>query len=91
MAAGRGRYVERVKQNSLSPGVRTATPAAATMGGMEWRCPSCGSARVIPLTFPPGAGIGLAELPERPLAKCAECGYRLTAGEIEAQEGPSRN
>lgn len=50
------------------------------MRGLELECPSCGSDRVIGLVFPQDlVGEILVEMPERPLAKCAECGQRLTA------------
>jgi|HubBroStandDraft_4_1064222.scaffolds.fasta_scaffold05689_6 DNA-directed RNA polymerase subunit RPC12/RpoP len=57
---------------------------------MVLECPVCGSDRVVPLTFETAVGELLAELPERPLAKCADCGHRLTAAEIAAQEKAKR-
>lgn len=51
-------------------------------------CPGCGSDRVILLTFPPVFGEVSTETPERPVAKCAVCGYRLTAAEVADQEEP---
>lgn len=41
---------------------------------------------MIPLTFPPVFVDVLIEMPDRPLAKCAKCGYQLTAAEVAAQE-----
>ena len=50
-------------------------------------CSQCGSDRVLPLTFPSVLIEQLfLEAPERPLAKCVDCGYRLTAAEVTAQE-----
>jgi C4-type Zn-finger protein len=43
---------------------------------------------VILLTFPPVFGEVSTETPERPVAKCAVCGYRLTAAEVADQEEP---
>jgi DNA-directed RNA polymerase subunit RPC12/RpoP len=48
-------------------------------------CPTCGSDRLIPLSFAqeqsvPGAG------EKRPLVKCATCGQRIHAAEITADE-----
>lgn len=56
---------------------------------MVLTCPACGDDRAIPLTFGPVIEEIMVERPDRPLAKCVECGYRLSAGEIEAQEAPS--
>ena len=55
---------------------------------LELLCPSCGSDQVIPLNLPQDGVHGeiLREMPERPLAKCIECGHRLTAAEVAAQE-----
>lgn len=50
-------------------------------------CTKCGSDRVVPLTFPSVLIEQVyVEAPERPLAKCVECGYRLTAAEVTRQE-----
>ena len=49
-------------------------------------CPECASDRVVPLTFPAPFGAMLAETPDRPLAQCMACGYRLRAKDIAAQE-----
>jgi transcription elongation factor Elf1 len=56
---------------------------------MVLTCPTCGDDRVIPLTFGPVIEEIMVEKPDRPLAKCVVCGYRLSAWEIEAQEAPS--
>lgn len=53
-------------------------------------CPDCGSDRVILLTFPQDEFIG-DQVGERPLAKCAECGHRLTVAEVAVQEDLSPN
>jgi hypothetical protein len=39
-------------------------------------CSKCGSDRLIPLTFPSPLGKDKADLPRRPVAKCAVCGER---------------
>lgn len=57
-----------------------------------WRamllCASCGSERVIPLTFPSVLVEQVfLEAPDRPVAKCVDCSHRLTAAEVAAQEG----
>ena len=52
-------------------------------------CPKCESDRVIPLTFPPDLGEITVGMPDRPVAKCADCGHELSAGEVTAQEEPS--
>jgi hypothetical protein len=52
-------------------------------------CPKCESDRVIPLTFPPALGDVFVGMPDRPVAKCAACGHRLSAREVTAQEKPS--
>jgi len=50
-------------------------------------CGNCASDRVIPLTFPSVLIEQLfLEAPDRPVAKCVDCGYRLTASEVAAQE-----
>lgn len=64
---------------------RPETIAAA----MVLVCPMCAGDRVIPLTFETVIGEMLAQLPERPIAKCASCGHRLTAREVTAQERSS--
>jgi hypothetical protein len=50
-------------------------------------CANCASDRVIPLTFPTVLIEQLfLEASDRPVAKCVDCGYRLTAAEVTAQE-----
>ena len=50
-------------------------------------CASCGSNRVLPLTFPSVLVEQLfLEAPDRPVAKCVDCSYRMTAAEVTAQE-----
>ncbi len=50
-------------------------------------CANCASDRVIPLTFP---SVLVEEIflkaPDRPVAKCVDCGHRLTAAEVATQE-----
>jgi DNA-directed RNA polymerase subunit RPC12/RpoP len=54
---------------------------------VDLACPACGSDRVIPLTFPAVlAADVVADLPDRPLGKCVECGHRVTAAELGAEE-----
>ena len=54
-------------------------------------CTQCGSDRVIPLTFPSVVLEALfVEAPDRPVAKCVDCGYRLTAVEVTHQEDVSK-
>jgi C4-type Zn-finger protein len=43
---------------------------------------------VILLNFPPYLGEVFAPTPERPVAKCAVCSYRLTAAEVVEEEEP---
>ena len=53
-------------------------------------CLQCGSDRVIPLTFPSVLVEALfVEAPDRPVAKCVDCGSRLTAVDVAAQEDVS--
>lgn len=53
-------------------------------------CASCGSDRVLPLTFPSVLVEALfIEAPDRPVAKCVDCSYRLVAAEVTAQEDES--
>jgi predicted RNA-binding Zn-ribbon protein involved in translation (DUF1610 family) len=53
-------------------------------------CPNCGSDRVISLTFSPIVLTEVViEMPDRPIAKCADCAHRLTAVEVAAQEQPA--
>jgi|HubBroStandDraft_4_1064222.scaffolds.fasta_scaffold581945_2 DNA-directed RNA polymerase subunit RPC12/RpoP len=56
-------------------------------------CPSCGSERVIALNFPQDVGVVLEEGGERPVAKCAVCGHRIYAQDVqnEAAEEPDPN
>jgi hypothetical protein len=55
-------------------------------------CTQCGSDRVIRLTFPSVLVEALfVEAPDRPVAKCVDCGYRLTAVEVTAQEDLSQD
>ena len=50
-------------------------------------CASCGSERVIPLTFPSVLVENLLlEAADRPVAKCVDCSHRMTAAEVTAQE-----
>lgn len=50
-------------------------------------CASCGSDRVIPLTFPSVLVEQLfLEAADRPVAKCVDCSHRMTAAEVTAQE-----
>jgi DNA-directed RNA polymerase subunit RPC12/RpoP len=53
-------------------------------------CPRCASKRVVLLTFPDGESIPRQVVP-RPIARCADCGHRLTPQEITSQEKPSLN
>jgi DNA-directed RNA polymerase subunit RPC12/RpoP len=50
-------------------------------------CPKCRSDRLVLLTFSAALGDEKLDLPERPVAKCANCGHRLSAAEVAAQEG----
>jgi hypothetical protein len=51
------------------------------------RCPTCGSERLVPLTFPSVLVEALfVEAPDRPVAKCVDCSLRLTAADVAAQE-----
>jgi Zn finger protein HypA/HybF involved in hydrogenase expression len=52
-------------------------------------CPKCESDRVISLTFPPDLGELMVGMPDRPVAKCADCGHELSAEEVTAQDEPS--
>jgi DNA-directed RNA polymerase subunit RPC12/RpoP len=54
------------------------------------RCPICGSERVILLTFDRAAADMLPDA-ERPLAKCVNCGHRLTTQQVLDQIGPISN
>jgi len=55
-------------------------------------CTQCGGDRVIPLTFPSLLVDALfIEAPDRPVAKCVDCGHRLTAVEVTAQEDVSQD
>lgn len=52
-------------------------------------CTACGSDRVVPLTFPSVLVEQLfIEAPDRPVAKCVECGHRMTAIEVADLEDP---
>jgi DNA-directed RNA polymerase subunit RPC12/RpoP len=53
-------------------------------------CPRCGSKRVVLLTFPEEDSIPRHLVP-RPIARCADCGHRLTPVEITRQEKASLN
>lgn len=53
-------------------------------------CPNCGSAGVIPLSFPADGVELLPRHPPHPVAKCIKCGHRITAEEV-AVAGLSRN
>jgi DNA-directed RNA polymerase subunit RPC12/RpoP len=65
----------------------TSGRTTATLSRMELECPACGSDRVIPLSFPPVVRDEiLIATPERPIAKCVECGHRLSALEVSVQE-----
>jgi len=52
-------------------------------------CPKCESDRVIPLTLPPDLGEVMVGMPDRPVAKCADCGHELSAADVTAQDEPS--
>jgi len=52
-------------------------------------CPNCGSERLVLLTFTSAQGDEAPDLPERPVAKCAACGHKLTAREVTAKEDAS--
>lgn len=50
-------------------------------------CANCGSDRLLPMTFPSVLVEQLfLDAPDRPAAKCVDCGYRMTAAEVTAQE-----
>lgn len=53
-------------------------------------CPRCASKRVVLLKFPEEES-GRHEVAARPIARCADCGHRLTPEEITTQEKPSLN
>ena len=83
MAAGvshhRGK-IEIVAAPRLNPGGCVAWRTDGDIRVLHYRasvvCPTCGSDRLIPLTFVPALGTDRAELPKRPVAKCAACGER---------------
>jgi DNA-directed RNA polymerase subunit RPC12/RpoP len=58
-------------------------------GGMI-TCPRCASRRVVLLTFPEDEPVRTKSVP-RPIARCADCGHRLSPQEITSQEKPSLN
>lgn len=49
------------------------------------RCPICGSERVVLLTFDQEADLDPDAWGDRPLAKCVNCSYRLTAQQVMDQ------
>jgi DNA-directed RNA polymerase subunit RPC12/RpoP len=53
-------------------------------------CPRCASRRVVLLTFPDDESVR-TKSPLQPIARCADCGHRLTPQEITSQEKPSLN
>jgi DNA-directed RNA polymerase subunit RPC12/RpoP len=53
-------------------------------------CPRCASRRVVLLTFPEDEPVRTKSAPQ-PIARCADCGHRLTPQEITTQEKPSLN
>jgi len=67
-------------------GDRQRLDPSARLVGVELVCPACRSDRVIPLNFPLVFGGIILDMPERPIAKCMDCGYRLSAQDVVAQE-----
>ena len=68
-------------------GEPTEYPRAGTIARAMLLCPECQSDRVIPLPFPSVLVEQVfIESPDRPVGKCVDCGHRLTAVEVGAQE-----